>query len=240
MDIARPSQAGKKRRKQIIIVGSGLAAILLITLGLSRLKPAAPTVERGSVWIDTARRGPMLRQVRGLGTLVPEEIRWIPAVSEGRVERILVQPGTPVKADSVILELSNPQIDLDALDTAWQLKAAEAETVNLKVRLESQRLDQEAATATVEANQKQARLQADADQALADQGLVSDLNLKISQSRAGELTTRLGIEQKRLEINNEAIQAQLAVQEARLEQLRALAALKRRQREMLKVRSGID
>jgi HlyD family secretion protein len=240
MDIARPSQAGKKRRKQIIIAGGGLLAVLLITLGLSRLKPAAPTVERGSVWIDTVRRGPMLRQVRGLGTLVPEEIRWIPALSEGRVERILVQPGTQVKADTVILELSNPQIDLDALDTAWQLKAAEAETINLKVRLESQRLDQVAAAATVEAGQKQARLQADADQALSDEGLVSDLNLKISQSRAGEMTTRLEIEQKRLEINNEAIQAQLAVQEARLAQLRGLAALKRRQMEALRVRAGID
>jgi HlyD family secretion protein len=240
MDIARPSQAVHKRRIRILIGGGGLLAVALITLGLSRLQPAAPTVERGSVWIDTVRRGPMLRQVRGLGTLVPEEIRWIPALSEGRVERILVQPGTPVKRDTVLLELSNPQIDLDALDTAWQLKAAEAETINLKVQLESQRLDQAAASATIEANQKQARLQADADEELAKQGLVSTLNLKISQSRADELTIRLEIEKRRLEINSEAVQAQLAVQEARLEQLRALAALKRRQVEGLRVRAGID
>ena len=240
MDIQRPSQAGRKRLIRFAYAGGGLLAILVITLGLSRLKPAAPSVERGSVWIDTVRRGPMLRQVRGLGTLVPEEARWIPALSEGRVEKILVMPGTTVKRDTVVLELSNPQLDLDALDTAWQLKAAEAEAVNLKVRLESQRLDQVAATATVEANQKQAQLQADADKALSGEGLVSDINLKISQSRASEMTTRLEIDKKRLEINSEAIAAQLAVQEARLEQLRALSALKRRQVDALRVRAGID
>ena len=240
MDIQRPSQAGRKRLIRFAYAGGGLLAILVITLGLSRLKPAAPSVERGSVWIDTVRRGPMLRQVRGLGTLVPEEARWIPALSEGRVEKILVMPGTSVKRDTVVLELSNPELDLEALDTAWQLKAAEAEAVNLKVRLESQRLDQVAATATVEANQKQAQLQADADKALSGEGLVSDINLKISQSRASEMTTRLEIDKKRLEINSEAIAAQLAVQEARLEQLRALSALKRRQRDALRVRAGID
>jgi HlyD family secretion protein len=240
VDIARPSQAGRKRRMRIIYAAAGAVVLLSVTIGLARLKPAAPTVERSAVWIDTVRRGPMLRQVRGLGTLVPEEIRWIPALTEGRVERILIQPGTQVDKDSVILELSNPQLDLDSLDASWQLKAAEAEYVNLKVRLESQRLDQVAAAATVEAGQKQARLQANADQALADQGLVSDITLKISQSRAEEMNTRLDIEQKRLAINNESIEAQLHVQEARLEQLRALAALKRRQVEGLKVRAGID
>ena len=240
VDIARPSQAGRKRAKRIAWGAAGLLGILFITLGLSRLKPAAPSVERGSVWIDSVRRGPMLRQVRGLGTLVPEEIRWIPALSEGRVERILVKPGTPVKADTVLLELSNPQADLDALDASWQLKAAEAEYINLKVRLESQRLDQEAATATVEANQKQARLQADADEALSGEGLVSSLNLKISQSRSEEMTTRLEIEKKRLAINAESVEAQLAVQKARLEQLHGLATLKRKQVEALRVRAGID
>jgi len=240
VDIARPSQAGRKRAKRIAWGAAGLLGILFITLGLSRLKPAAPSVERGSVWIDSVRRGPMLRQVRGLGTLVPEEVRWIPALSEGRVEKILVKPGTPVKADTVLLELSNPQADLDALDASWQLKAAEAEYVNLKVRLESQRLDQEAATATVEANQKQARLQADADEALSGEGLVSSLNLKISQSRSEEMTTRLEIEKKRLEMSAESVEAQLAVQKARLEQLHGLATLKRKQVEALRVRAGID
>jgi HlyD family secretion protein len=239
VDIARPSQAGRKRRMRIIYAAAGLVVLLSVTIGLARLKPAAPTVERSGVWIDTVRKGPMLRQVRGLGTLVPEEIRWIPALSDGRVERILIRPGTPVEADTVILELSNPQMDLDALDAIWQLRAAEAEQVNLRVGLEVQRLDQVAAAATVEAGQKQARLQADADTELADQGLVPELTRKISISRAEELTTRLEIEKKRLEINSESIEARLRVQEARLEQLRALAALKRRQVQALKVRAGI-
>ncbi|HYV18807.1 MAG TPA: HlyD family efflux transporter periplasmic adaptor subunit [Verrucomicrobiae bacterium] len=240
MDIARPSQAGKKKKLRIIYGGVGILAILLVTLGLSKLKPAAPTVERGSVWIDTVKRGPMLRQVRGLGTLVPEEIRWIPAETTGRVEKIVLRPGTPVKADTVILVLSNPQVELDSLDANWQLKAAEAETVDLKVRLESQKLDQAAVAATATANQRQARLQADADQTLSKDGLVSDINLKMSQSRAEEQTTRLELEQRRLEISEEAVKAQLAVQEARLEQLRGLAGLKRRQLEALKVKAGID
>ena len=135
MDIARPSQAGKKKMLRILYGGAGILAVLLVTLGLSRLKPAAPTVERGSVWIDTVKRGPMLRQVRGLGTLVPEEIRWIPAETTGRVEKIVLRPGTPVKADTVILVLSNPQVELDALDASWQLKAAEAEQTEAAKRV---------------------------------------------------------------------------------------------------------
>ena len=240
MDIARPSQAGRKKKLRILYGGAGILAILLVTLGLSRLKPAAPTVERGSVWIDTVKRGPMLRQVRGLGTLVPEEIRWIPAETTGRVEKIVLRPGTQVKADTVILILSNPQVELDSLDANWQLKAAEAEAVDLKVRLESQQLDREAVAATATANERQSRLQADADQTLAKDGLVSDINLKISQSRAEEQTKRLALEERRLEISEEAVKAQLAVQEARLEQLRGLASLKRRQLEALKVKAGID
>jgi HlyD family secretion protein len=240
MDIARPSQAGRKKKLRIVYGAAGILAILLVTLGLSRLKPAAPTVERGSVWIDTVKRGPMLRQVRGLGTLVPEEIRWIPAETTGRVEKIVLRPGTPVKADTVILVLSNPQVELDSLDANWQLKAAEAETVDLKVRLESQKLDQAAVAATATANQRQARLQADADETLSKDGLVSDINLKMSQSRAEEQTTRLELEQRRLEISEEAVKAQLAVQEARLEQLRGLATLKRRQLDALQVKAGID
>ena len=240
MDIARPSQAGRKTKLRIVYGGAGILAILLVTLGLSRLKPAAPTVERGSVWIDTVKRGPMLRQVRGLGTLVPEEIRWIPAETTGRVEKIVLRPGTPVKADTVILVLSNPQVELDSLDANWQLKAAEAEAVDLKVRLESQKLDRQAVAATATANEQQARLQADADQTLAKDGLVSDINLKISQSRAEEQGTHLQLEQRRLEISDEAVKAQLAVQEARLEQLRGLSTLKRRQLDALQVKAGID
>jgi HlyD family secretion protein len=239
MDIARPSQAGRKRKIRIVILSGGLLAIAGITWGLSNLKPAAPAVKRAAVWIDTVKRGALVRQVRGLGSLVPEEIRWIPAQSQGRVERLLVKAGTMVKKDTVLIEMSNPQLDLEALDAAWQLKAAEAEYINLKVRLESMLLDRQAAAATIRASHEQARLQAEADTELAAKGLVSAISMKMSKSRYEELTTRLELEERRLEINAEAVKTELAVQEARLEQLRALARLKRGLVAALRVRPGI-
>ena len=240
MDIARPSQARKKKIRRILIGTGTLAAVLLITAGLSRLRPAAPSVDSATLVIDTVKRGPMLRQVRGLGTLVPEEVRWIPAISEGRVERLVVLAGTPVKADTVILELSNPELELQALDAESQLRAAEAALTELKVRLESQHLDQEAAAARVKADFHQAKLRADADGELSKNGLIADINLKVSQVTAEELGNRNRIEQKRLEISDEAIRAQMAVQEAQVEQRRALARLRRRQFLDLKVRAGLD
>ncbi len=240
MDIARPSQARKKKIRRILIASGTLAAVLLITAGLSRLRPAAPSVDSATLVIDTVKRGPMLRQVRGLGTLVPEEVRWIPAISEGRVERLVVLAGTPVKADTVILELSNPELELQALDAESQLRAAEAALIELKVRLESQHLDQEAAAARVKADFHQAKLRADADGELSKNGLIADINLKVSQVTAEELGNRNRIEQKRLEISDEAIRAQMAVQEAQVEQRRALARLRRRQFLDLKVRAGLD
>ncbi|PYQ21572.1 MAG: RND transporter [Acidobacteria bacterium] len=222
-------------------MGTGtLAAVLLITAGLSRLRPAAPSVDSATLVIDTVKRGSMLRNVHGLGTLVPEEVRWIPAISEGRVERLVILAGTPVKADTVILELSNPELELQALDAESQLRAAEASLTELKVRLESQHLDQEAAAARVKADFHQARLRADADGELAKNGLIADINLKVSQVTADELGNRNRIEQKRLEISDEAIRAQMAVQEAQVEQRRALARLRRRQFLDLRVRAGLD
>ncbi len=220
--------------------GIGVAAVLLVTLGLSRLRPAAPGVERATVWVDTVKRGPMLRQVRGLGTLVPEQIRWIPATNEARVERIVIQPGTAVKADSVILELSNPELELQALEAASQLRAAEAQYIELKVRLQSQRLDQEAAAARVRADYHEAKLRADADTELAKEGLIADLTLKVSKVKADELANRNGLEQKRLEISEESVKAQLAVQEAAVEQQRALVRLRRSQVDALRLKAGID
>ena len=239
MDIARPSQARKKKIRRILIGSGTLAAVLLITAGLSRLRPAAPSVDSATLVIDTVKRGSMLRNVHGLGTLVPEEVRWIPAISEGRVERLVILAGTPVKADSVILELSNPELELQALDAESQLRAAEAALTELKVRLESQHLDQEAAAARVKADFHQARLRADADGELAKNGLIADINLKVSQVTAEELGNRNRIEQKRLEISDEAIQAQMAVQQAQVEQRRALARLRRNQVHSLNVRAGI-
>ncbi len=171
---------------------------------------------------------------------MPEEVRWIPAISEGRVERLVVLAGTPVKADTVILELSNPELELQALDAESQLRAAEAALTELKVRLESQHLDQEAAAARVKADFHQAKLRADADGELSKNGLIADINLKVSQVTAEELGNRNRIEQKRLEISDEAIRAQMAVQEAQVEQRRALARLRRRQFLDLKVRAGLD
>ena len=146
MDIARPSNARQKRIRRTLYGGAGLAAVLLITLGVSRLKPAAPSVDRATVWIDTVKRGPMLREVRGLGTLVPEDIRWIPATTVGRVERITLRPGTVVQAGSVILELTNPQLDQELQDAVLKLKGAEASLTNLRVQLRNDALAQEAIT----------------------------------------------------------------------------------------------
>jgi HlyD family secretion protein len=240
MDIARPSSRRQRRILRSAYAVGGLAAVLIVTLGLSRLKPAAPSVERGSVWIDTVKRGPMIRQVRGLGILTPENVRWIPAGTEGRVEEILVKPGAEVKAGTTLLVLSNQELELAALDSEWQLKAAEAETENLKVQLQSQLFDQQASAATVRAGYRQAKLQAEADEELAKSGLVSNLTLKISESKAEELGTRSELEQKRLDINELSTTARLAVQQARVEQLRALARLKRNQVEALHVRAGLD
>jgi HlyD family secretion protein len=182
----------------------------------------------------------MLRQVRGVGTLVPEEIRWIPAATEGRVERILIQPGTAVTPQSVLVELSNPELEQQALEADSLLRAAEAQYVELKVRLESQRLDQVAASARVTADYRQAKLRADTDAELARQGLIADLTRKLSQVAAEELENREGIERKRLEIAAESITAQLAVQQASVEQRRAMARLRRSQVEGLRVRPGME
>jgi HlyD family secretion protein len=182
----------------------------------------------------------MVREVRGLGTLVPEEIRWIPAQTQARVERLVLLPGTTVTADSVILELSNPEIETVALDAESQARAAEARYTELKVRLQSQLLDQKAAAARVEAESRQARLRADADAELARNGLIAGLTLKLSESAADELEHRQKIEQQRLAIAGEAIEAQLRVQEAEVEQRRAQARLRRSQVEALRVRAGLD
>ena len=238
MDRPRIVSPHRKRIRQAAYAGGALA-LLLVTLGLSRLKPAAPSVDRSSVLIDAVKRGPVLREVRGLGTLVPEDVRWIPASAEGRVERILILPGTAVKADSVILELSNPELELQALDAESQLRQAEAQYTELKVRLQSQQLDQKAAAARVQADYEQAKMQADTNTELARQGLIADLTRKLSDVAARELSNRNTIEQQRLSIANEAVEAQLAVQRALVAQKRAEAPLRRSQVKALAISPGI-
>ncbi len=240
MDIPRPNAARERRRRRILYAVTSLLVITLVTVGLSRLKPAAPTVERSFVVMDTVKRGELLRQVHGNGTLIPEEIRWIPATTQGRIERILVLPGTAVKADTVLLEMSNPELEQAAFDAEWQLKAAEAQLPRLKVQLESERLTQEAAAASLKSDYAQAELEAEADETLAKDGLVAGLTAKRSRSKSDELKLRYGIEVKRLKISEDSTRAQLDVQKAELEKNRAQLELKRQQVGALKVRAGID
>ena len=238
MDITRPDLARKKRRRRILYSVGGLLVLVVITIGLSRLKPAAPLVE--NAWPDTVKRGEMLRNVRGNGTLVPEEILWIPTLNAGRVERILVLPGAAVKADTVLVELSNPEVEQAAFDAEWQLKAASAELANLRVQLDTQRLNQQAAVAVAHANYNSAKLDFEVNEELSKAGLVPALTLKQSKAKADELAKLLEIEQERLKISEDAANAQLAVQDAKVSQVRALLQLKRHQVEALKIRAGID
>ncbi len=216
----------------------GLVAISVITLGVSRLKPAAPSLERATALIETVKRGPMLRDVHGTGTLVAEDIRVIAASTAGRVERVLVHPGTPVNPRTILVELSNPELQQSAVDTEYQLRAAEAEQKNLKVRLESDRMTQEAAAATVRAEYQQAKLQLDADEELAKQGVLPALSLNLSRVRTEDLANRYQIEQKRLEVRKRSEEAQLAAQQARNSQLQALLKLKQEQVQNLRVAAG--
>ncbi len=239
MDIPRKSQRRKRIIKQVIYAIIFLGAVGGISWYLKRLAPAAPSVDRATVWIDTVKRGPMLRSVRGLGKLVPVEIRWIPAITEGQVENKLVFAGTRVNPDTVLLELSNPTLQQETLNAEWDWKAAESSFTDLKVKLESQQLTQEADVARVRSDFNQAKLRAEADGDLAKQGLVPELTLRLEKVTADELANRLRIEQERSEINKESIKAQLAVQRVRVEQLKAVYELKRSQLERLKVRAGV-
>lgn len=240
MDIQRKKRTGfrSRRFRTIIFAAVGLCAIALITYGVTRLKPAAPTVERGTLLIDTAKRGQMLRQVRGSGSLVPEDIRVIAAATQGRVERILVQPGTEVNAGTLLIELSNPELQQSSIDAEYQLRAAEADYNNLKVKLESDRMNQQVVAAGVHAEYEQAKLQLDTDETLAKDGLVAPLSLKLSRVRVAELSNRYNLEQKRLDVSVKSAEAQLASQQARISQLKALLKLKQTQVQTLGVVAG--
>src|SRR3954471_18744217 len=214
VDIARPSSV--KRQKQIrrgIYIAVGLVAIVAVTIGVSRLKPAAPGVDRATVWIDTVKRGPMVRQVRGSGTLVPEDIRWIPATTQGRVERIVLRPGAQVTPDSVILELSNPDLENSVRDAQLSYQSAQAAFSNRKAELQSSTLSQEANVANIETQYKQADLDLKANEELYKEKLISQLTLEQKRGLAADLKNRLDVERKRLTITREGLTSQLAPQE---------------------------
>src|SRR5437764_1790339 len=242
MDIARHEFKQQNRRRQIIWGAVGLVCLGGLTIGVTRLKPAAPEVERSTVWTDTVKRGPMLRQVRGLGSLIPSQefTRQIPAETEATIVRILKLPGSQVKAETLLLEMSNPQVEQAAVDARLQLKAAEAEYQSLRVTLQSNLMNQKAGAATVNSDYTQAKLQSDTDKALYDLGVISGMAYKNSKSKSDELTTRNNIEGERLDINQKAIETQMLQQQARVDQIRALAELKQKQFDAMKVRTGIE
>jgi HlyD family secretion protein len=240
MDKPREGIAAKKRKRRILIIAASAVGLILATFALSRLKPAAPSVERSSVWIDTVKRGPMVRQVRGLGTLVPEDIRWLPANTEGSVEKILIWPGTKVEPGDVILELSSPELEQSAHDAELQAKAAEAELTTLRATLQRELLDQESKTAAVHSQYEQAKMERQTNDQLAKNGLVADLVYKTSKIKEEELAKSDDIEQKRLAFARDSIEPQLAAKQAAVDQANQLAKLKLDQVEALHVKAGMS
>ena len=239
MDVARdPKILRRKRLRQAAYGVTALIVVAVISVALARMEPAAPTVDRATLLLDTVKRGPFVRQVRGLGTLVPEDTRWLPANTDGRVERILLRPGAEVNPDSVILELSNPQLEQEALNARLALQSAEAVLENLRVQLQNELLTQQSQVASVEADFKQAEMDKEANEELAAQGLVSGIIVKQSQLRAGTLGTRLEIERKRLSTAGESIAARTRVQQAAVDQARAIATLQESRLAALRVRPG--
>ncbi|HXZ12066.1 MAG TPA: HlyD family efflux transporter periplasmic adaptor subunit [Candidatus Sulfotelmatobacter sp.] len=226
--------------RRIAYIAAALVLIPLVTYGLSRLKPAAPSVDRATVWTDAVKRGPMLREVRGLGTLVPETIRLIPAVTDGRVEQRHLLPGVPVQANTVIFDLSNPELEQAALDAEYALKGAQAALENTKAQLQNQLMDRRAQAAGIRSAYHTADLQWHNNQKLFELGLVADFVLKTSEVQAQELEKQNEIAEKQVQTFADSIAAQVAVQQANVDQKRALYELKRSQLEQLHVRPGID
>ncbi|HKV76539.1 MAG TPA: efflux RND transporter periplasmic adaptor subunit [Candidatus Sulfotelmatobacter sp.] len=242
MDIARPEFKERKRRRQIATAAVVVVVVAALTVVVYRLRPAAPTVERGTVWTDSVKRGSMLRQVRGIGSLVPsqESVLQIPAETEATIIRILMLPGSLVKADSILVEMSDPQVEQAAVDAHLQWKAAEAEYQSQRMKLESDLMNQKAGAATVKADYNTTQLQSQTDKALYDLGVISGLAYKASKSKADELTIRNGLEDQRLDSTQKAIDAQLAQLQAKVDQMRVLAELKQKQLDALKVRAKIE
>jgi len=239
LDIDRADRARDKKRKRAIYLSGAVLAAIAVSIGLAQLEPAAPSVDSNSLYISTVKRGEMLRQVRGPGTLVPENLQWIAAASNGRVERVLVLPGTEVSAETVILELSNPELAQEALDAEAGLRAAESDLEVLRAQLDSQILMQESNLAQVESDFNQAQLQLQADQRLSEEGLLPELELNQSRLAIKHLEKRLDLETQRLEKNRHSAASQLEARRSRLTQLQALHDLRRDQLQALRVQAGM-
>ena len=239
MDIARPDIARKRKFWRGFYAVLTVVVVSLVTVAVSRLQPAAPRVDRDAIYLDTVRRGPMVREVRGVGTLVPEQIRWIPATTDGNVERIVIQPGAVISPETIVVELRNPELEQVALEAQLNLDAATARYSNRQVEVERSLLEQRSALASTEAQLIGARLQAEADEQLAELGLISSIQLQQSQAREEEFETRYALEQERLQLAIATVDAQLAVEQAEVDRLRTLLELRLRQVDDLSVRAGM-
>jgi len=222
------------------MAGAGLGALLLATVAIGRLKPAAPSVERSTVWIDAVKRGPMLRQVRGPGTLVPDSIRWISAVTSGRVERVFVRPGAPVQAGTVLLDMSNPDVQLEALTSEQQLAAAQAQLVSLRTNLNTARLNQASTVAQVRTQLRETQRQTVSAESLITRNLIAQNELQRVRDQVAELTERLQIEQERLGLMAETVDSQLTLQQDQINRLRAISEYQRNRVASMHVLAGTD
>jgi len=242
MDVPRGKEVARKRLvKRIALIAVAVIAIGGTTVALARLKPAAPSVDMSGLWPGTVKRGPMERQVRGLGALKPEEIHWIAAAQDCRVSQIVRRAGIdPVKANDVILVLSDPDLELDAEKAEWQVKQDQANLANLKVKLESDKLDQQATFAELQSQYTQAKLSADRDLELTRLNLKSDLESKLSVDQAQQFQNRVALEKQRLAIQDAAIKAQIDAQEVVVQTSEAAYDLKKKQVDQLTIRAGID
>jgi len=236
VDIPRPRQP--KVRKRLIYAGVAVAALLAATVALSRLEPAAPAVDRGTLWLDTVRQGPMLRSVLGAGTLVPEKMRQVSALTSGRVERLLVKPGDTVNPGTVLLEISNPDVQLRALEAQQQLAAAEAQLISTRSSLRTQLLAQEAAVATARAEYQDAKRQADNAERLGGQGLMAEQEVARLKERAEQAEARLQSELQRLEVFKATQDEQIAVQASQVERLREVVRFQQSLIRSMQVRAG--
>jgi HlyD family secretion protein len=242
MDISRPDIKKKKMQRQWVAAVCGVVAVAAVAFFVMRLKPAAPEVDRATVWTDVVKRGPLLRQVRGPGTLVPREdkIRMIPSETEATVVRIRVLPGAKVEPETILIDLVDPTLTQELLDAQLALKGAQADFINTRAKVQSDLMDQKAIGATVNADYSQAQLQAKTDKSLYDLGVISGLTYSASKGKADELVTRDDLEKQRLTLNEKAIETQLAVQQTKVDQAKALLGLKQKQLDALSVRAGIS